>query len=82
LDRLLFVLMVLEVEVPVNMNFVEGYNEGETVYSQEEAASYFKEKSEAKVVGKKNIEELNVVLKESASSWFDKVKNSNSFVSS
>jgi tagatose 1,6-diphosphate aldolase len=34
------------------------------------------------VLGKKNIEELNVVLKESASSWFEKVKNHNNFVSS
>lgn len=133
---------VLKVEVPVNMNFVEGYTEGEAVYSQEEAAAYFKEQSEVtelpfiflsagvsaelfqetlkfakksgsrfngvlcgratwkdgvahfasggeqagrewlQVVGKRNIEELNVVLKESASSWFNKVKNSNSLVSS
>jgi tagatose 1,6-diphosphate aldolase len=133
---------VLKVEVPVNMNFVEGYTEGETVYSQEEAAAYFKEQSEAtdlpfiflsagvsaelfqetlkfakksgssfngvlcgratwkdgvapfasggeqagrewlQVLGKKNIEELNVVLKESASSWFDKVHNRNNLVSS
>jgi tagatose 1,6-diphosphate aldolase len=133
---------VLKVEVPVNMNFVEGYTEGETIYSQEEAAAYFKEQSEAtdlpfiflsagvsaelfqetlkfakksgssfngvlcgratwkdgvapfasggeqagrewlQVVGKKNIEELNVVLKESASSWFDKVHNRNNLVSS
>jgi tagatose 1,6-diphosphate aldolase len=132
---------VLKVEVPVDMNFVEGYTKGETVYSQEEAAAYFKEQSEAtelpfiflsagvsavlfqetlkfanqsnstfngvlcgratwkdgvapfasggeqagrewlQLIGKKNIEELNVVLKESASSWFEKVKNNNSFVS-
>ncbi|WP_163100137.1 tagatose-bisphosphate aldolase [Peribacillus alkalitolerans] len=133
---------VLKVEVPVDMNFVEGYTEGEIVYSKDEAASYFKEQSAAtelpfiflsagvsaslfqetlkfakksgssfngvlcgratwkdgvapfasageqasrewlQVVGKKNIEELNVVLKESASSWFDKIKNSNNLVSS
>ncbi|QIZ07191.1 tagatose-bisphosphate aldolase [Priestia megaterium] len=126
---------VLKVEVPVDMNFVEGYTDGETVYSKEEAAAYFKEQSEATELpfiflsagvsaeifqetlkfakesgstfngvlcgratwkngvepfasngeqagrawlqenGKKNIEELNAVLKESASSWFDKVKN-------
>ncbi|WHY85942.1 tagatose-bisphosphate aldolase [Neobacillus novalis] len=125
---------VLKVEVPVDMNFVEGYTEGETAYSKEEAAAYFKEQSEATELpfiflsagvsaelfqetlkfakesgstfngvlcgratwkdgvapfatdgeqagrtwlqdtGKKNIEELNGVLKESASSWFDKVK--------
>ncbi|MFF2449679.1 tagatose-bisphosphate aldolase [Neobacillus sp. NPDC058068] len=125
---------VLKVEVPVDMNFVEGYTEGETAYSKEEAAAYFKEQSEVTELpfiflsagvsaalfqetlkfakesgstfngvlcgratwkdgvapfatdgeqagrtwlqdtGKKNIEELNGVLKESASSWFDKVK--------
>lgn len=124
---------VLKVEVPVNMNFVEGYAQGETAYSQEEAAAYFKEQSEAtdlpfiflsagvgaelfqqtltfakksgsnfngvlcgratwkngvapfaengeqagrawlQDTGKKNIQELNIVLKETASSWFDKV---------
>jgi len=123
---------VLKVEVPVDMNFVEGYTEGETVYSKEEAASFFKEQSEAtdlpfiflsagvsaklfqetlkfakesgstfngvlcgratwkdgvapfaengeqagrdwlKDTGIRNIEELNVVLNETASSWFDK----------
>lgn len=37
---------VLKVEVPVNMNFVEGF--GETVcYTQAEAAAYFKEQSDA-----------------------------------
>lgn len=37
---------VLKVEVPVNMNFVEGY--GETAcYTREEALGYFKEQSEA-----------------------------------
>ncbi|WHZ04007.1 tagatose-bisphosphate aldolase [Neobacillus sp. YX16] len=130
---------VLKVEVPVDMNFVEGYSEGETVYSRDEAAAYFKEQSEStelpfiflsagvsaalfqetlkfakqsgstfngvlcgratwkdgvapfasggeqacrewlQLIGKKNIEDLNVVLKESASSWFEKVKNNNSF---
>lgn len=38
---------VLKVEVPVNMNFVEGYAEGETAYSKEEAANYFAEQSVA-----------------------------------
>lgn len=34
---------VLKVEVPVNMNFVEGFAEGEVVYSKEEAAQYFRD---------------------------------------
>ncbi|MDN6293860.1 MAG: tagatose-bisphosphate aldolase [Staphylococcus equorum] len=38
---------VLKMEVPVNMNFVEGYANDETVYTKEEAANYFKEQSEA-----------------------------------
>lgn len=38
---------VLKVEVPVNMKFVEGFAEGEVVYSKEEAAKYFKEQCEA-----------------------------------
>lgn len=38
---------VLKMEVPVNMKFVEGYAEGEVVYTKEEAAAYFKEQSEA-----------------------------------
>lgn len=38
---------VLKVEVPVNMNFVEGYSEGEVVYTQAEAKQFFKEQSEA-----------------------------------
>lgn len=38
---------VLKVEVPVDMNFVEGNAQGEIAYSQEEAAAYFKEQSEA-----------------------------------
>lgn len=37
---------VLKVEVPVNMNVVEGFGE-ETVYTKAEAATYFKEQSEA-----------------------------------
>lgn len=38
---------VLKVEVPVNMKYVEGFAEGEIVYTKEEAAKYFKEQSEA-----------------------------------
>ncbi|MDO4680711.1 MAG: tagatose-bisphosphate aldolase [Aerococcus sp.] len=38
---------VLKMEVPVNMNFVEGYDNGEVVYTQEEAKAFFKEQSEA-----------------------------------
>lgn len=37
---------VLKVEVPVNMNFVEGYGE-ETVYSKKEAQEFFLEQSQA-----------------------------------
>lgn len=38
---------VLKVEVPVNMKFVEGFNDGETVYTKEEAANYFKLQEES-----------------------------------
>ena len=38
---------VLKVEVPVNMNFVEGYTSEEPVYTADEARAYFKEQSEA-----------------------------------
>lgn len=38
---------VLKVEVPVNMNYVEGYGTGETVCTKAEAANYFKEQAEA-----------------------------------
>ena len=38
---------VLKMEVPVNMNFVEGYAKDEIVYTKEQAAAYFKEQSEA-----------------------------------
>lgn len=38
---------VLKVEVPVNMNFVEGFAEGEIVHTREEALRFFKEQSEA-----------------------------------
>ncbi len=38
---------VLKVEVPVNMNFVEGFAEGEVVHTREEALRFFKEQSEA-----------------------------------
>ncbi|MDR1567164.1 MAG: tagatose-bisphosphate aldolase [Streptococcaceae bacterium] len=124
---------VLKVEVPVNMNFVEGYGEI-ACYTREEAQNYFKEQSEAtdlpfiflsagvssqlfretlrfakeagstfngvlcgratwangvepyavsgeevavawlRSEGRKNIEELNVVLAETAASWFDKLE--------
>ena len=43
-----YLVDVLKVETPVNMNFVEGYNkENPIVYSEKEALSYFKEQSEA-----------------------------------
>ncbi|PJN90131.1 tagatose-bisphosphate aldolase [Bacillus sp. mrc49] len=127
---------VLKVEVPVNMNFVEGYAEGDAVHSKEEAAFLFNEQSKATELpfiflsagvsaklfqetlkfakrsgstfngvlcgratwkegvspfaidgeqagriwlqdtGKRNIEELNVVLKETAKSWFGKISAS------
>ena len=38
---------VLKVEVPVNMKFVEGFADGEVVYTKEEAANYFKQQDEA-----------------------------------
>ncbi len=38
---------VLKVEVPVNMNYVEGYSDGEVVYTKEEAANFFKEQEAA-----------------------------------
>lgn len=125
---------VLKVEVPVNMNYVEGYGEGEIVYTKAEAAQYFLEQSQATDLpfiflsagvstelfqqtlvfakeagstfngvlcgratwkngvkpyiesgaaetvkwlqsqGKENIENLNKVLAETASSWYDKVQ--------
>lgn len=38
---------VLKVEVPVNMNFVEGYAKEEVIYTKAEAQRYFKEQSDA-----------------------------------
>lgn len=38
-----FGIDVLKVEVPVNMNFVEGFGNGEAVYSKEEATQYFRD---------------------------------------
>lgn len=38
---------VLKVEVPVNMQYVEGFSEEIPVYSREEAQRYFKQQSEA-----------------------------------
>lgn len=38
---------VLKMEVPVNMNFVEGFADGEVVYSREEALAHFKDQSDA-----------------------------------
>ena len=38
---------VLKVEVPVNMNFVEGYAKNEYIYTKEEAAEFFLEQSNA-----------------------------------
>lgn len=125
---------VLKMEIPVNMNYVEGYaKEGEAVYSRQEALDYFREQSQAThlpfiflsagvsaelfqetvrfakegqstfngvlcgratwkdavpvfggegveavhewmaTVGRKNIEDLNQALKESATPWTEKV---------
>ncbi|QLB13024.1 tagatose 1,6-diphosphate aldolase [Bisgaardia hudsonensis] len=38
---------VLKVEVPVDMNYVEGFATGEVLYTQEEAKAFFKAQSEA-----------------------------------
>lgn len=38
---------VLKVEVPINMNYVEGYAAGEVVHTKAEAANFFKEQAEA-----------------------------------
>lgn len=38
---------VLKVEVPVNMKYVEGFVEGEVVYTKEEAAQHFKDQDAA-----------------------------------
>ena len=42
-----FNIDVLKVEVPVNMNFVEGFGDGEVVYSKAQAADYFKQQEAA-----------------------------------
>lgn len=38
---------VLKVEVPVNMKYVEGFAENEVLYTKEEAATFYKEQSDA-----------------------------------
>ncbi|RLK62747.1 tagatose-bisphosphate aldolase [Atopobacter sp. AH10] len=38
---------VLKLEVPVNMDYVEGYAKGEVAYTKEEAKAYFKAQSDA-----------------------------------
>lgn len=69
---------VLKVEVPVNMNFVEGYTDQEPVYSLEEAKAYFKEQAAATHlpfiflsagVSAKLFQETLVVAKEAGSSF-------------
>ena len=42
-----FNIDVLKVEVPVNMNYVEGFSQGEVVYSRSEAQALFEEQSRA-----------------------------------
>lgn len=42
-----FGVAVLKVEVPVNMNFVEGFTTGEVAYSREEAAAFFRQQEAA-----------------------------------
>lgn len=42
-----FGIDVLKVEVPVNMNFVEGFGQDEPVYTKAEATSYFKQQDQA-----------------------------------
>ena len=41
-----FNIDVLKVEVPVNIKYVEGFAEGEVVYTREEAAAFFKAQDE------------------------------------
>ena len=69
---------VLKVEVPVNMNFVEGYTSEEPVYIADEARAYFKEQSEATHlpfiylsagVSAKLLQETLVFAKESGSTF-------------
>ena len=43
----LYAVDVLKMEVPVNMNYIEGFAKGEVVYTREEALAFFKEQSEA-----------------------------------
>lgn len=38
---------VLKVEVPVNMNYVEGYDQGEVAYTREEALKHFQDQESA-----------------------------------
>ena len=42
-----FGIDVLKVEVPVNMNYVEGFSTGESVYTAEEAREWFRRQEEA-----------------------------------
>ena len=42
-----FNIDVLKVEVPVNVKYVEGFGDGEIVYTREEAAAFFKQQDEA-----------------------------------
>lgn len=42
-----FNIDILKVEVPVNIKYVEGFAEGEVVYTREEAAAFFKAQDEA-----------------------------------
>lgn len=41
---------VLKVEAPVNMNYVEGYGEGEILHTRDEALKYFKDQSDATTI--------------------------------
>ena len=38
---------VLKVEVPVNMNFVEGFTEGEVVYTKKKQRQHFRDQEAA-----------------------------------
>ena len=42
-----FNIDVLKVEVPVNVKYVEGFGDGEVVYTKAQAAAFFKEQDEA-----------------------------------
>lgn len=63
-----FNIDVLKVEVPVNVKYVEGFGDGEVIHTRGEAARQW-----LRTTGYQNIEELNQVLKQTATSWKERV---------